>query len=183
MQDVSRPEAKVLGVYLPVLSPDRFEEHIQKYVKSCDPKNFDEETIAVLKRFGRDVSPLPQEELIELEEDFRDLLGGVACFEVLISNVDSNFNASDFLLEDQGRPRSQWQAAWQDTYLSEDGEEVLPGFSSTKAPDGPTIRMQFYVHYWTPELILQSSYGPLTCPPPGPMTERLWRLIPYEPYD
>ena len=107
MQKVNRPEAKVLGVYSPVLSPDRFERHIHEYVESCDPKNFSEETKAVLTRFGRDVFPLPQEKLEELEEDFRDQLGGVACFEVLISNVDSNFNASDFLLADSSRSKEQ----------------------------------------------------------------------------
>ena len=50
-------------------------------------------------------------------------------------------------------------------------------------PPSGDLRVAFYMHLWDAERPLETSYGPVACPTPTAMPDRLWRLIPYRPVD
>jgi hypothetical protein len=87
---------------------------------------------------------------------------------------------SDFDLGKIGQEGSD-QAAYDEHYLSDDGESVI---SNVSAPEGsPWQRVAFYFHFFDENKPLLTAYGPVHCPPPAPMPERLHKLMPYEPVD
>ena len=100
----------------------------------------------------------------------------VALIEVEIIGADDRFKISDF------RQSGSDQVAYDEAYLSSDGEQVVSR-DINESSGGPNVRVGFFLHYfdWTQPLI--TSYGPVKVPRPSPMPERLARLMPYEPVD
>jgi hypothetical protein len=96
--------------------------------------------------------------------------------------VDEGFDAGNFMQPNPERPGSS-QVAWNETYLSEDGEAVLSGYPDHIVPALDRFRVVFVIHCWDNKLPLLSSYGSLQCPPIEPLPDRLWRLVPYETVD
>jgi hypothetical protein len=177
-----RPEAEVLGLYSPRGDVERFEHFVRAHGDGCDPAHYSSETVEMFTRLGRgdDLSPLTEPERDDIEDLIRDSFGNAAYIEVLIRNSDSRFDPADFKQPDPSLREGLGQVAWNETYLSEDGETVAAGYPLPAIPEGPTLRVVFAIHYWKSELPLASSYGELTCPPMQPLPERLWRLVPYE---
>ncbi len=176
------PEAEVLGIYSPRKNAERFEQFVRAHVDSCDPAHYSSETIAMFERLGRgaDLSPLSKPERGDIEDSIRNSLGNAAYVEVRIRNPDSVFDPGDFRQPDPNLREGLSQVAWNETYLSEDGEAVVAGYPLPPVPEGSTLRVVFVIHYWKPELPLMSSYGELTCPPMQPLPDRLWRLVTYQ---
>jgi hypothetical protein len=113
----------------------------------------------------------------------REQLASVALIEVLVSGADTQFSVSDFAQADPEKPRSDWQAAYAEAFLSPDGESLLVA-RWKRLPAGLTdFRVAFYMYYWKVGQPLLSSYGSLETPPPSQMPERLSRLAPYEMVD
>lgn len=177
-----RPEVEVLGIYSPRGNVDRFEHFVRAHVDGSDPAHYSPETIAMFQRLGRgaDLSPLTEPERDDIEDRVRDILESAVYVEVFIRNLDSRFDPGDFKQPDPNLPEGQWQVAWNETYLSEDGEAVIAGYPLPPIPEQRTIRVVFVIHDWKPELPLASSYGELKCPPMQTLPDRLWRLVPYE---
>lgn len=177
-----RPEVEVFGLYSPPGNVERFEHIVRAHVDGCDPAHYSPETIAMFQRLGRgaDLSPLTGPERDDIEDRIRGSLGSAAYVEVLIRNPDSRFDPGDFKQPDPKLSEGLWQVAWNETYLSEDGETVIAGYPLPPIPEGPIIRVVFVIHDWKPELPLASSYGELKCPPMQALPDRLWRLVPYE---
>jgi hypothetical protein len=150
------PKLKILGIYRPAADAARCERFIAAQLASLDG--------------------LRPARLAEIERELRDYLGSVALVEVSVTDPDGRFSVDDFLQTDPSLPNNQSQAAWNEIFLSPDGEAVI----GRKLPIEPRFRIAFYVHFWNDELGLESSYGRLPCPKPQPMPERLWGLAPYE---
>ena len=94
---------------------------------------------------------------------------------------DDRFHVHDFT-QKLDLPPEQWQAGWMEVSLSDDGESLRTRpFEAW--PGAGDVRGAFYLHLWDPERPLETSYGPVACPHPGPMPYRLWRLVPYVPVD
>lgn len=100
-------------------------------------------------------------------------LSGVVLIEAQVLNVDDKFDAGDFSQNDQ--------VAYEEVYLSEDGETVISKMFDR--PQGDAFRIAFFLHFLDSELSLNTSYGPVNVPAPEEMPERLKRLNPYEPVD
>lgn len=177
------PRVEILGVYSPCESQARYEQAVAEYAASCDPAMLSARMREVFIRSGRDVEPLTEAELKEAEAPFRLSLSNAVYIEALVVDVDARYDAGEFIQPDPSIPQGQWQVAWNATYLSLDGETVLSGYPDNKAPKESTLRVVFVIHCWNPALPLSSSYGNLRCPPPLPMPDRLWRLVPYETVD
>jgi hypothetical protein len=116
------------------------------------------------------------------EQHVRDQLDSTVLIEALVRNRDGHFDIGDFTQPDESLPRSNWQVAWAEAYLSADGE-ALAVERWSPAPASGDLRVAFFLHYWDPGRPLRSSYGDLQCPLPKGMPKRLAKLVPYEPVD
>lgn len=125
---------------------------------------------------------LPEDERAQGEAQVREQLASVVLVELLVRNRDSLFSADDFTQPMAGVPRESWQAAWCDSYLTPDGEELAVDLWES-APSVGDLRVAFFLHFWDPGTPLSTSYGPVECPGPTGMPERLARLVPFVPVD
>jgi hypothetical protein len=160
MQPVAQPKVEVLGVYRLPAAEDLFREQ------------FD-----ILYGY-----PMSAGERRNAEQQCREQLESVVLVEAVVSNRDRRFRVGDFAQAQAGQPKENWQVAWAEAFLTEDGESLSVARWSDAPPDDP-LRVAFFIHYWDPAQPLQSSYGAVQCPAPQPMPERLSRLVPYEPVD
>lgn len=115
---------------------------------------------------------LPRKQRLEAERSVREELDSVALLEVLVEHRDDRFQVGDF-----AQPGND-QAAYDEAFLSPDGSSVL---SRWRVPEGGTVRVVFFLHFFDPEKPLLTSYGELPVPPLQEMPERLHSLVPYEP--
>lgn len=100
--------------------------------------------------------------------------------EVLVANPDARFNPHDFTQIDPSNPEAHAEMAWNETFLTADGETVIETDYKQRLPAAKQYRVVFVIHRWEPSLPLLSSYGELYAPPVQPLTERLRRLAPYD---
>ena len=110
----------------------------------------------------------------QAEEIVRGELSSVVLIEVSVENRDDRFDVSDF-----AQPGTD-QTAYDEAFLSPDGNSVL---SRLRAPEGESMRLTFFLHFFDPESPLMTSYGQLSVPPVREMPGRLQTLVPYEPVD
>ncbi|WP_424596366.1 hypothetical protein [Bradyrhizobium sp.] len=176
------PSLDVVGFYS--LSADReaYARFIQRQIAFHDPANFPDQQRALFRRLGRgdSLNPFTDDDRREWEENFRHHMDDAAVFEVLVKNPDAVFDVGGFLQPDPSQPEGHWQVAWNEKFLSLDGEAVLKPERGRRLPDAEQFRVVFVIHFWKPNLPLRSSYGELALPPVQPLPERLWRLAPYE---
>jgi hypothetical protein len=118
----------------------------------------------------------------EAEREAREQLESVALIECLVLNPDETFDVGDFTQPQPGVDRSSWQAAYEEAFLSADGEERLD-VQWGDLPKENVFRVAFYLHFWNQYAPLVTSYGELTCPAVSDMPERLQRLAPFLPVD
>lgn len=115
-------------------------------------------------------------------QECREQLQSVALIEVLITGANERFHVGDFTQPQAGVPRSNWQVAYDEAYLSSDGESLL---SRDKPPPGEpaSLRLAFFLHFYNAQQPILSSYGEVKCPALQAMPQRLRRLVPYRPVD
>jgi hypothetical protein len=153
------PEIEVVGIYAPCADRERCEVFIRDWLA--------------------ELSDFPRKRLAELENQLKTLLQEVVLVEVFVSNPDERFTIDNFLQPDPSAPKETWQAAWQEVFLSERGDEPAD-LSAARMPSSSCFRVAFYIHFWRPDLGLATSYGHLSCPSAQVMPERLWKLAPYD---
>ena len=155
---MAQPTIEVLGVYRLPTSPELLRAQVGHFAR---------EWVAAHPAAAREAA---QEEL-----------DGTVLVELRTYGRDDRFDVKDFTQELE-LPREQWQVAWMEVCLSEDGQSLR-----TKPfavwPSTGDVRGAFYLHLWDPARPLETSYGPVGCPERGPMPDRLWELVPYEPVD
>ena len=144
-------------------------------------ERFPEDLKEFLRRVGRgdEIRPLTVEDRQGWEEYLRSYMDDVAMFEVLVTSPDAKFSISEFAQPDPSHPQSNGEVAWNERFLTPDGETVI-GEYPCELPDMMQYRVVFAIHSWKPDLPLRSSYGELALPQMAPLPERLWRLTPYE---
>lgn len=121
-------------------------------------------------------------ERAKAELQCREQLESVVLVEVRVLDRDGKFDVSDFAQSQDGVPKSYWQVAWAEAYLTSDGG-ALAVERWADPPAWGDLRVAFFLHYWQPDKPLQTSYGDVACPPVQELPERLSRLVPYEPVD
>ena len=129
--------------------------------------------------YGADLSG---DERQDAEGQCREQLEATVLIEVVVRNPDKRFNVGDFSQPQHGVPRDNWQVAWAEAYLSEDGERLLVERWGD-APKADSFRVAFFIHCWNPAASLLTSYGEVRCPVVSKMHKRLQKLVPYEPVD
>jgi hypothetical protein len=172
------PTLRVIG--LCSLSADKtaYARFLREAVDSYDPTNFSEDTKAFLRQVGRgdEIRPLTDEDRQDWEDHLRHHMDDAAMIEVLVSNPDTKFDVGGFIQPNPSQGENFWQVAWNEKFLTPDGEKLLELDRKSKLPD----TKQYRVVFWKPNQPLRSSYGELTLPSIQPLPERLWRLTPYE---
>jgi len=106
----------------------------------------------------------------------REQLESVVLIELLVTRHGHPFDVMD--IEQKGTD----QAPYRDTFLSPDGSKVLAEEPLDPLEDD-TYRLAFYMHYYDSTQPLNTSFGPVDCPSPTPMPERLTKMVPFEPVD
>jgi hypothetical protein len=175
------PPLKVVGIYS--LSADwaAYSSFLRQEIDSRDVMNFTDELKEFLRQHGRgdEIRPLSAEDRQAWERYLRSYTDDVAIVEVLVTNPDAAFNISEFVQPDPLRPENNWEVAWNEKFLTPDGETVI-GEYPCKLPDMLQYRVVFAIHSWNSDLPLRSSYGELALPAMESLPKRLWRLGPYE---
>jgi hypothetical protein len=125
--------------------------------------------------YGYEMTPAQTKQaMIQCNEQLKS----VVLIELLVSNPDERFSLRDFTQPQNGVPQDSWQAAYNETYLTFNGESVI----KTKFNELPTescYRCAFFFHFFDDEAPLRTSYGDLDCPAAESMPERLERLAPF----
>ncbi|MBX3426398.1 MAG: hypothetical protein KF688_12020 [Pirellulales bacterium] len=116
------------------------------------------------------------------ESHCREQLKSTVLVEAMVRGRDKQFDVGGFTQSQDGVSRENWQAAWAEAYLSQDGERLL----AERWGDPPKVddfRVAFFLHSWNAAKPLVTSYGEAGCPAVQRMPERLQKLVPYEPVD
>ncbi|MBR1250477.1 hypothetical protein JQ609_26600 [Bradyrhizobium sp. AUGA SZCCT0169] len=182
MNELISPSIKVLGFYSPSAASDRYSRFIQQEIASHDPANFPEDQKILLRKLGRGdaLQPFTEDDRREWEKHLRRHMDDATVIEVLVSNPSATSDIGGFVQPDPSQPESTWQVAWNEKFLTADGEHLLEVRRGKKLPDVPQFRVVFVIHSWKQNLPLRSSDGELSLPPIQPLPERLWRLAPYQ---
>jgi hypothetical protein len=133
------PRIEVLGVYRLPISP--------KLIR------------AQTGHFSRDwVAANPEDAMSAAREELEETV----LVELYTHGRDERFNPNDFTQQLE-LPHDQWQAAWMEVCLSDDGT-ALQSKPFDPWPPSRDLRVAFYMHLWDPERPLETSYGPVVCP-------------------
>lgn len=176
------PSLSILGVYSFSADKAAYARFIRESIDSYEPLNFSEEVKTLLRKAGRadEIVPLTDEDRQEWEHNLRRHMDDAAVLELLVTNPDARFDPRDFIQVDPSNPKDHAEMAWNETFLTADGETVIETDYKQRLPGAKQYRMVFVIHRWEPRLPLGSSYGELQPPPVQPLPERLWRLVSYD---
>ncbi|TMG75769.1 MAG: hypothetical protein E6H75_06725 [Betaproteobacteria bacterium] len=163
-----QPRITIVGVYSPKASRGRLERFIKDHVKG---------TKTAWAEMGLKATDSGKR-LTAIASELRSALGPAALIEALVENADKRFDPGDFVQQDSAQPEGHWQVAWEEVFLTTDGEKVL-FHGPAGIPKRRSFRIAFYIHFWKHGAPLLSTYGPVQYPQPTPIPERLWRLAPY----
>ena len=106
----------------------------------------------------------------------------VKLIEMLIDCTPSKVEIDKLTQPEKDTPKSSWQAAYDEHYLSEDGTKVIGRFG--KIPTNITYtRLAFFLHFVDFEKPLLSQFGELWLPAESPIPDRLKIIVKYEPVD
>jgi len=164
----NQPQITVIGVYSPKASPERLKQFIKDHLTRAK---------STLAEMGMKASD-SDKRWAEIAGELRSALRSVALIEALVENPDDRFDPGDFVQRDPKQPEDRWQVAWEEVFLTPDGEKLLRK-RKDGIPANRSFRIAFYIHLWKHGQPLLSSYGPLPYSPLAPIPERLWRLAPY----
>jgi hypothetical protein len=176
------PSIAVIGLYSWTADRNAYLHFIEQQIAERDPANFAERTKDILRRLRphADLRPFTEEDRREVEARFASTITGAVMVEALVQNPDPSFDVGAFQQQDPSLPKHLWQVAWNETFLSADGESVVGRRQKCLAQDVDQFRVVFTIHFWNPFIPLESSYGKLSPPPIQPLPGRLWSLAPYK---
>ena len=174
------PSLKVIGLYSLSMDREAYSRFIKDQIADKDPANFSEDVKEKLRRLGRDPQPYTAEDRQQDEEELRSHMDEAAVIEVMVTNPDAHFDVGKFIQPDPTKSENFWQVAWNEKFLTPDGETLIELDRTRKLPAASQYRIVFVIHFWKPNQPLRSSYGELALPSIQPLPDRLWRLTPYE---
>jgi hypothetical protein len=179
MNTSKSPYLNVVGLYSLSADKEAYSRFIEQQIAANDPANFSPDIKEKLRRLGHDPQPYTAEDQEEEEEKLRSHMDEAAVIEVMVTNPDASFDIGKFIQPDPAKSERFWQVAWNEKFLTPDGETLIELNRTQKFPTASQYRIVFVIHFWNPNLPLRSSYGELALPSIQPLPERLWRLTPY----
>ena len=115
----------------------------------------------------------------QAEAQAREEIESAVLIELLVPPPNKEFDIGK--LTQDARTDGNNQVAWDEHFLTDDGERIIPA----SWPQHPKSwsRVAFFLHFYRENDPLLTSFGPVVCPRPRPMPERLFKLVPYDPPD
>lgn len=107
----------------------------------------------------------------------------VHLLEIMVNTPPSEFDVSDFTQDVPGQPRENWQAAYDEYYLSEQGDVIIGDFLHAPRNDTGVSRLAFFMYFLNFDTPLITPFGKLKLPDPTPVPSRLSRIIDFEEVD
>ncbi|MFP4474720.1 MAG: hypothetical protein ACLFOY_04120 [Desulfatibacillaceae bacterium] len=151
------PTVEVLGVYkLPIT-----DELVDK---------------AVAKYSATDTTPSARDVMVEL---VTDELAATVLFEIRVLNVDRPPEMDNFCQPDYEVDPENFQVAYSPVFLSPDGETVL-ATDPAQLGRADEYRVAFYLHFFQPDMPLDTGFGKVLFPRTKDMPDRLKKLAPYK---
>ena len=119
-------------------------------------------------------------DLRDYDEQLFENAHNAALIEITVEDARHEFDAGLLAQENPTQPPSMWQVAWNEAYLTEDGESIATDRPQSAASRPAKLRVAFYIHCFAEHPMI--SYAGTLIPLPAATTlpERLWRLVPYE---
>jgi hypothetical protein len=124
-------------------------------------------------KYGDDI---PKADKPKIEELLREELSNIVLIELMIENVETTPDLTSF------HQTGSDQAAYDEHYFSEDGEEVIGDFCC-EPPKTDHYRVGFFLHFYDASKPLETSWGPINLPEMVELPNRLAKLMPYSPVD
>lgn len=129
--------------------------------------------------YGSDIT---KSEKLKAEAMCKKQLSSTVMVEAIVTGRDAKFDVGNFMQACESEPAENWQVAWAEAYLTLDGKSLMVDRWQDPPAEGD-LRIVFFIHFWEPNVPLQTSYGKIACPQVENMPERLKKLVPYEPVD
>jgi hypothetical protein len=150
------PAIEVLGVYRLAVTPELVREAVAKLAPPGCP---------------------PGERAV-MEELVGDEMASTVLFEVRIARTGGAPNLGSFKQPDYEIDPEKYQVAYDPVFLSLDGESVVSR-GDAPPPEAAEYRCAFWMHFFQPDLALETAYGKVLVPKAKEMPERLRLLVPY----
>jgi hypothetical protein len=170
----------IVGFYSFSADDAAYSRFVENQIALHNPANFSKETKEVLRRMGRNPVPFTNEDRDEWDENLRSHMDDAAVFEVEVTDSDASFDISKFVQPDPAQAERLWQVAWNEKFLTPDGETLIKLGRTQKLPVVSRYRVVFVIHFWKLNLPLHCGDRELALPAQQPLPERLWRLAPYQ---
>ncbi len=103
----------------------------------------------------------------------------VHLIELRVTALDGSFDVGEITQELPGQPRDNWQAAYDEHFLSADGTSVLDPSWPDQPPEDTALRLVFFFHYFDSTKPLLTPAGSVPMPTETERPERL-RFMDYE---
>lgn len=97
--------------------------------------------------------------------------------ELEIDASPSYIDVSSFTQRDDDLPEDEWQAAFDEYYLNEEGTEVIGDFLNYESLKGEKTRLVFSMYFVDTDKPLLSQFGEILLPNPSALPERLSEII------
>ncbi len=105
----------------------------------------------------------------------------VLLLEFYIDCAPKDIDMGEFTQEAEGLPKIEWQVAYDEKYLNEDGDTVI-GYFGDETP-GETTRVCFYIYFLDINKPLLTPFGPVTLTEPTAMPKRLRKITKKDVFD
>ena len=109
-------------------------------------------------------------------------MSDVFLIELKLEIPANEVNVSLFTQQD-AISKEDWQVAYDERFLNEDGTKVIGTFSDHSKLDGAETRIVFFMYFVDVNKSLTSQYGEVILSTPTSMPERLVKIIDFEPAD
>lgn len=107
----------------------------------------------------------------------------VHLIEVTIHKKPSEVNVEGFTQETPGVSRDNWQVAYDEYYLNEQGDKVIGDYFEKPINDESPTRLTFFLYFLDLSLPLLTPFGQVDLPTASPMPQRLKDIIEFENAD
>lgn len=161
-------KTRLLGAYLPRLTPERIAQHVEE-----DQLRFVNVGIPDLQRQGFALDwtkEAIEERAAEIAEEKAYCIEHAALFEVEVLHADQYFEP--WVFENASEP----------VFLDAEGQDIVAE-SVSELDFSQPFRLVFWIHDWTEDSVLGGPEGPVEIERFEPVPERLWKLAPYEIVD